>query len=158
MSIPQRIPNYPVQDPGLVPAMDFLQRWIPGQWTPVGSGGSTYLNGWRHYLGGNGVDSPALWRREGDYVAFTGVVDKNGGNFVGGENMLQLPPEMRIPTSTRQFGVTGTAFGGGGSFGGVWLIYTVATGVLMFYAGLPGSPLTNPVVNVHLSGLRFPLI
>ena len=156
MTTPQRIPNYYALGDS-VPSWDFVQKYIPAAWTILGDQGSTFLNGWRHYMGGNGINSPLLWRRNGDEVEFSGLIDKAGGNFAGNENLLQLPPEMRIPTSTWAFNI-GVQCAGGANVGEGSLYYTVATGVLMFVAGYTNSGLLNPVAFVNLDNLRFPLL
>jgi hypothetical protein len=157
LSTPQRIPNYYALGDA-VPAWDHVQSFIPATWAAVGNAGSVFLGSWRHYLGGDGINSPALWRRYGDEVEFAGLVDKNGGNFAAADNILQLPVEMRLPTSPFLFYATAQAAGNGGAtVGGVAMLYTVATGVLQMIAGLTNSGLTNPVQQLNLTGLRFPL-
>jgi hypothetical protein len=155
LTTPQRIPNYYALGDA-VPAWDHVQSFIPATWAAIGAQGSTFLNGWRHYLGGNGVNSPALWRRYGDEVEFAGLIDKNGGNFAGSENLFQLPVEMRIPTSLWIFQNSAHAYGGA-TLGDVALTYTVATGVLQFVAGHSSDSPANPVSYINLTGLRFPL-
>lgn len=157
MSIPQRIPQTFYAEPDSVPSWEFVQKYIPAVWTAIGTGGSTYLNSWRHYLGGNGIDSPACFRRNGEWLEFMGLIDKNGGNFAAIEQVAQLPPEIRILTSTWVFkGLTDCV--GATIPGTAQMSYNVATATLTFVGGAGASAgFGNPVTYVDLTSLRFPL-
>ena len=155
MSIPQRIPNYFGRED--TPSWDFLQKWVPGQWTLIGIG-VLYTAPWRN--AGSGAIASAMWRLNGDYVEFKGLIDKAGGNFAGNDPIMTLPTELRDPDATRgaQEYYAHTMIAGGGVVGAAWVILNPSTGLIRMASGYgyTGGPV-NPVSWMTLTGLRFPL-
>lgn len=107
----------------------------------------SFSNGWRAY--GAGV---APWGNVGYYrdssgiVHLEGLLDKNGGNWVGNEIMLTLPPGFRPPSSRmfhpRMSGSTTNAVG---------RLDLASTGTLT----LVESGANNPVAYLSLDGITF---
>lgn len=52
----------------------------------------TYANGWRAYGGGVSIyGPPRVYKDPNGIVYLEGLVDKNGGSWIAGEAILQLP-------------------------------------------------------------------
>ena len=72
----------------------------------------SFNNGWRNYGGGGNWAPCAHWKDVNGIVYLEGLMDKAGGNFVGGETVLTLPAGY-APLRDLIFGVP--MEGGGGA-------------------------------------------
>lgn len=111
----------------------------------------SFSNGWRAYQGGTGGagsfgTSVGYFKDSNGVVHLEGLIDKNGGNWVGAETILTLPAGYR-PPSSRMFTVR-AASGGGVEVVGRVDINT--SGVMSMQVG--GA---NPVGYLVLDGITF---
>lgn len=106
----------------------------------------TFANGWRVYLGGASTYGYFALYKLGQIVYMEGLIDKNGGNFVGGELLFTLPPGYR-PLANLVYGPRMR----GGATEAQGKIDFLADGSVTLTAGAPA----NPVEWITLTGVHF---
>lgn len=111
----------------------------------------TFSNGWRNFGAGSAPygNRNGFYKDAGGTVFLEGLIDKNGGNFVGAETMITLPVGYR-PPNTRLCPVR-VAGGGGGATEGMGRIDVTSAGLVVLQNG--GA--ANPVYFLSLAGVNF---
>lgn len=126
---------------------------IRGQWfssQPSGWQALSYSNGWRSWNGGAAAPwGTAGYRKDlAGNVHLSGLLDKNGGNWVANELMFTLPagyrPHQQVMFSPRMQS-------GGVEVNGRCDITTAGAFTLVLFGGL-----ANPVGTVAIHGICFP--
>lgn len=111
---------------------------------------TTFVNGWRNIGGGGGVNQDARYWRDGlGIIHVDGMVDKNGGNWVGNETIFTLPAGFR-PLKNLTF--TSAMSSNGFTVHNVGHIDVLSSGAVG--VGLQGGA-ANPVSFASLAGISF---
>jgi hypothetical protein len=93
----------------------------------------------------------AAVRKIGDVVYLRGLIDKQGGDWIGGEVMFTLPPGYRPLRGTALVFPALVVGGGGTHSAGRVDIYDSGRVVLQV------GGVANPVIWLSLAGIQFPV-